>query len=332
MLAVLAGGCAHQVALVPIAEPPHCAAMSAGAPIAWLNPREDRRALDAWCAAVGAPIVRTADRPARPVDRLAVVAWNLHEGAGRLPVFLADLRSGRLTGGTPVSDFVLLVQEAYRSRQDEPVGVPGARWAAPIQPGGAREGIVGVAGALHLWLFYVPSMSNGPPALREDRGNAILSTLPLDGFEAVELPMERQRRVAVAALITGRSTLGRPWTLRLVSVHLSNMVAHHLWIFSEAGRARQAHALAGAFPDRVPTALGGDLNTWFGFSDGALGALSARFSAGPEHQDRRPTFWIERLDHLLFDVPPGWEVRVRRASSRYGSDHYPLIALITPAG
>jgi endonuclease/exonuclease/phosphatase (EEP) superfamily protein YafD len=37
-----------------------------------------------------------------------------------------------------------------------------------------------------------------------------------------------------------------------------------------------------------------------------------------------------RLDHLLFRLPGGWTAAVRRAEDRYGSDHYPLVALIEP--
>lgn len=308
--------------------------MPADAGIAWLGPPRDRGTLDAWCAAVGRPVVRGMVLPIPPVDRFALVAWNMHEGAGDLGRLIADLRAGRLTAGVPVSQFVVLAQEAYRARP--PGGTDGrarsAKWAAAIRPTGPREAIVEAADALDLALFYVPSMGNGPPDVGEDRGNAILSTLPLTNFIAVELPMERQRRVAVSAMISARTTAGSPWTLRVVSVHLSNLVAHHLWIFSEAGRARQARALASALPEGIPTALGGDLNTWFGFSDAALRALTNRFSSAAEHADVKPTFWIERLDHLLFDLPPGWTARVSRANSRYGSDHYPLIALVSPAG
>jgi endonuclease/exonuclease/phosphatase family metal-dependent hydrolase len=35
-----------------------------------------------------------------------------------------------------------------------------------------------------------------------------------------------------------------------------------------------------------------------------------------------------RLDHLLFRLPEGWRADVRRADTRYGSDHYPLVASI----
>jgi endonuclease/exonuclease/phosphatase family metal-dependent hydrolase len=37
-----------------------------------------------------------------------------------------------------------------------------------------------------------------------------------------------------------------------------------------------------------------------------------------------------RLDHVLLRLPDGWRAEVRRAKSRYGSDHYPLVATIQP--
>jgi endonuclease/exonuclease/phosphatase (EEP) superfamily protein YafD len=37
-----------------------------------------------------------------------------------------------------------------------------------------------------------------------------------------------------------------------------------------------------------------------------------------------------RLDHLLFRLPEGWRASLRRAERRYGSDHYPLVALVEP--
>ena len=51
-------------------------------------------------------------------------------------------------------------------------------------------------------MLYAPSMRNGESAGGgEDRGNAIVSTLPLADPTVIELPLERQRRVVVAASI-----------------------------------------------------------------------------------------------------------------------------------
>jgi endonuclease/exonuclease/phosphatase (EEP) superfamily protein YafD len=37
-----------------------------------------------------------------------------------------------------------------------------------------------------------------------------------------------------------------------------------------------------------------------------------------------------RLDHVLARLPEGWRAATRRATTRYGSDHYPLVTTIEP--
>ena len=51
-------------------------------------------------------------------------------------------------------------------------------------------------------------MRNGPE-LREDRGNAIISTEPLLDPFALELPLARQRRVALGAAVRSRRARAR---------------------------------------------------------------------------------------------------------------------------
>jgi endonuclease/exonuclease/phosphatase family metal-dependent hydrolase len=287
----------------------------------------ERADADRWCAAVGTPAVRNAAAGFRDgVPPLVVVSWNTHVGGGDIERLVADVRSGRLTGQAPRS-FVLLLQEVLRHDDSVPERAPaGSRLASavtPTTPDRSRRGIEMTASALGLSMFYVPSMRNGEGP--EDRGNAILSSITLDDLEAIELPLERQRRVAVAADIRIRAAA--PVTIRIVSVHFTNMVAHHLWVLSEPGRVRQAHALTMALDDDRPTVLGGDLNSWFGYSDAAFREL-ARVLPLSHPEDRRATFGPMRLDHVLARLPDGWQIRVRRAESRYGSDHYPLIATI----
>ncbi|NOT26456.1 MAG: hypothetical protein HOP16_10185 [Acidobacteria bacterium] len=97
------------------------------------------------------------------------------------------------------------------------------RRMSPSPPTGARQDIVETARTRGLSVFYLPSMRNGSEegAAGEDRGNAILSTLPLTELAGIELPFERQRRVAAAATVTRRDAAGAPWRLRVVSVHLN---------------------------------------------------------------------------------------------------------------
>ncbi len=297
----------------PVVEPT-CAA-SRGDGVEWRRtaPLREVGSLDRWCEAVGPPSRIDARRGEERFDgSFAVVTWNTHIGAGDLDALVADLQSSRLTGGRPVTTFVLLLQEAYRSGDPVP----------------ARDEIVAAARRLRLNAIYVPSMRNGrPETARGDRGNAILSTLPLSGVTAIELPLERQRRVAIEATITLPPEGGTTLPLHVVTAHLTNMVMHHLWLFSEPGRNRQAHALARALSRDGAMIIGGDFNTWFGVRDAAYRALAAGMRpAAPD--DRRPTFGPMRLDHLLFRLPDGWRATVRRAASRYGSDHHALVALI----
>jgi endonuclease/exonuclease/phosphatase family metal-dependent hydrolase len=302
--------------------------------VRWIRtaPPNERAALDRWCAAVGPPVrIAPLRGPEVFTGPFAVVSWNTHVGAGDLEQLVADLRSGRLTAGRPIAQFVLLLQEVYRAGPDVAVPQGRAAWAAAEQPprrSGAREDVVHAATRLGLGAVYVPSMRNGAPRhTDEDRGNAIVSTAALADPVAIELPLERQRRVSIQAAIRVHSTPGDV-PVTLVDAHFTNMVMHHVWLFSVAGRTRQALALAGVLPPG-PMVIGGDFNAWFGFHDAAYREM-ARLAAPAPGQDRRATFGPMRLDHLLFRLPDGWRATVRRGEQRYGSDHYPLVAFVEP--
>ena len=307
-----------------VAWAPTCMAPTAG--VAWVNtaPANERAALDRWCAGVGPPArLEGAHATDEFVGPLVVVSWNIHAGAGDLERFVADLRAGKVTG-RPVPDFVLLLQEAYRDGQAPPLA--GVEWASaePVRSLEERWAAIDTATRLRLFAFYVPSMRNGRPSeTREDRGNAILSTRPLGDLTAIELPLERQRRVSLVATVALSATRH----LRIVCTHFTNMVMHHLWVLSESGRLRQARALGAQLPQDGPLIVGGDFNAWFGFRDAAYREMAKRLSP-PAANDTRATFGPLRLDHLLFRLPDGWRAEVRRAESKYGSDHYPLIATV----
>ena len=208
----------------PVAQPT-CAAAVPG--IRWLrvSAANERASLDRWCSGVGAPV---RIEPTRHEENfsgpLPLVSWNMHVGGGDLDAFVADLRGGKLTG-RPEPDFILLLQEAYRAGEVPSEG--SASWAAavqPVLPHRVRSDVTEGARRLGLWAVYIPSMRNGRPgATTEDRGNAILSTRPLADVTAIELPLENQRRIAIAATAT---IAGRP--IRIVDTHFTNMVAHHL--------------------------------------------------------------------------------------------------------
>ncbi len=318
-------GCAARHALVRYAP-----AEPAG--FEWLRPavEGEQQRLLRWSSAVGPPLVVNTAGETGPTDDIVLISWNIALGAGDLEALLADARPSTASRG-----LVILVQEAYRDGPEVPTTlVSGASFAGRLdghRSNGEREDIETIARRLGLNLYYVPSMRNGSPATSdEDRGNAILSTLPLEELTAIELPFERQRRVAVAATAVGRSSNGQPWRIRFVSAHLDNMVgARRLWFAGGMyARARQAKALVEWLRGDSTAVLGGDFNTWFGFGDLAFTETHEAFP-DTHVTDRRPTFHnLLRLDHMFFRLPDGWSADFKRAPRAYGSDHWPLIATI----
>ena len=264
---------------------------------------------------------------------LAVITWNVNVGAGDVAALVEGLRDGSVAG-RPITRFVLLLQEAFRRGPNVPHGViQDAKSAGARRPGVGnreREDIVAVAARLGLALVYVPSMRNGGPLeTDEDRGNAILSTEPLADISALELPFERQRRVAIDATISGQTTDGGRWSMNIANVHLDNRApARRLWLFSIYTRLRQARGLMLGLSGGGPAIVGGDFNTWYGFDDPVFGELATTFgSTLPD--DRRPTFaGLLRLDHIFFRLPEGFTATSVRLE-KFGSDHHPLLATIT---
>jgi endonuclease/exonuclease/phosphatase family metal-dependent hydrolase len=200
----------------------------------------------------------------------------------------------------------------------------------------AQEDIVETARTLGLNLRYAPSMRNG--ALPSDRGNAVLSSLPLESAQAIELPLVLQRRVAVSATVR----LGAR-RLRLVSAHLDPRgPPGHRWL-GASGRARQAQHLLTALGDDT-VILGADLNLGRGRYERAWRVLHANgFTMGvPESTPSwRHTFHaLPRLvlDYLLIrDSGANVEhARVHRLDEHpldrgplvFGSDHHPLLARV----
>lgn len=306
--------------------------------VTWISPRhpDERRDLDLWCATVGAPVVESRASPATLSTRLIVVSWNIHVGGGDLERLVGDLRAGRLTEGEQDLPFVLLLQEAFRAGERIPAldgtGAPVPSRIAPLSLTFARTDTTQLAARLGVNVFYVPSMRNGPdddPSSREDRGAAILSTLPFEELRAIELPLERQRRVAIAARLRVATSDGAPADLLAVSVHLENRTGiARAFMASPTARKRQARALAAALADANAVVMGGDLNTWTGSAEPALSILRSALGS-PIADDRRPTFvGGRRIDFILARLPAGWALSYRRLDDRYGSDHYPLVAIL----
>jgi endonuclease/exonuclease/phosphatase family metal-dependent hydrolase len=307
--------------------------------VSWTSPDDpdERSKLDAWCETVG-PVVVQEEAPSGPPlrDRIVFIGWNVHVGAGDVIRLVEDLRAGRLGEDATGLPVILLLQEAFRAGDQVPASIrPGAPVPVRIAPMGPapRRNILDIGETLRLNIYYLPSMRNGRgvvPTEREDRGLAILSSTPLDDLHAIELPLERQRRVALAARLRPMST-DAAVDVSVVDVHFENRSgARRLWLAAPHARRRQAKALVESLGSRDPTVLEGDLNTW-ATHEPALDVLGREFE--PCRHDDRPTFLGRlRLDYFFSRLPPGWAISCRRLDDTYGSDHYPLMAIVRIEG
>jgi endonuclease/exonuclease/phosphatase family metal-dependent hydrolase len=186
-----------------------------------------------------------------------------------------------------------------------------------------------IAHDLNLNLVYAPAMRNGPG--QEDRGNAILSTLPLDDVTVIELPIERQRRVGIAATAHALGRDGTPWTMRLVSVHLETR-AGALRRGPASARRRQAEFLVQALGESsAPIVVAGDFNTSWGDDEPAVKTLRRSYPDAPPVGGTTwgKAFISAKLDHVFARVPAA-TIDVRRGRDRYRSDHFPLVAVLKP--
>jgi endonuclease/exonuclease/phosphatase family metal-dependent hydrolase len=315
----------------------------------WIEPSDltNRFRLSRWCQTVGPVLFRArpAVESAAAVDRVAIVSWNIHEGEGDVSELIRRLRAGEFSGGTPVGEFVLLLQEATRRSRAVPSHIP-RRSPVPgrITPrAGAPDRDIQRFADEGFAVLYAPSMRNGEVHDREesddaeDRGNAIISTLRLEDPHVIELPLERQRRVAAAATVAGHNSRGAAWELEIVDVHLDTAVAlFHGGPF--AARRRQAGALVGALRTldqsshgTRTTVVGGDLNTWRGRRESAVRLLADAFPDTSTTENvptwRGPLGLHARLDHI-FVGGASRRVDAIRLPSRFGSDHYPLLAIL----
>lgn len=284
----------------------------------WVRPSKakDQTRLQSWCDAVGPVVVHDPGRPqpAHPDRGLSIISWNMAVGQGDLLALLEELRKTH-----PDSDVILLLQEAYRGQTPPAQCAPGSGRAGAIgqpRPPGSED-IVALAKRTDMYGVYVPSMRNGRDCTvepREDRGNAILSTLPLSDVAAIELPFSQQRRVAVAARVQlGDGAVG------VISTHFDTVHGHR----AMGDALAQTIGLLG-WKARVVVA--GDFNSALPFDSG-LRELRKSFAEldcgrGPTHQAGG------RLDHMFIgrqDV----SFPCRTGDERHGSDHSPLIAVFS---
>jgi endonuclease/exonuclease/phosphatase family metal-dependent hydrolase len=301
---------------------------------ALLPESDDRERLDRSCGAVGPAVIAAPQVDAAPVraalDDVAFVTWNVHGNAGDLGALVRAVRAGG-RDRPPPAHIVLLLQEVVRAGDHVPRSIPpGAAVPRAVRTrAGPEDDVVAAVRALGMHVVYVPAMRNGRapgPAGPEDRGNAIASTLPLSDVTAIELPVARHRRVAIAATIAGE-TGGGTWRARVVSAHLDTVGRwSSLFLFSSYLRSRQAARLIDVVGDADLVVMGADANSW---SEGpAEPAIDRLRRALPDTPPPRwqPTFQgIWRLDYLFFRLPDRWRAVSRRLDSTFGSDHHAVI-------
>jgi endonuclease/exonuclease/phosphatase family metal-dependent hydrolase len=295
----------------------HADADPAASSITWLLPDDPghREKLDAACSGVGPVAVTAPRRPAAPqqsrapnqdVDRdLVVVSWNTYLGRGRLQELVSQLTRGTFTGGRPVATFSLLLQEVYRSQ------------------------ILAFARDRDLHAVFAPTRRREGET--EDRGGAILSTLPMTDLLLIELPFEKQRRIALGATIVSGGQADVSGQLRVVNTHFDTNVGL-LRGGPSAARRRQARALIDALRQwPTPILIGADLNTWWGDDEPAVKELRRAFPEAVPLRAREtwrgPLRTGNKLDYVFAKGMPQ-PVTVKRLDDRFGSDHWPLLAVV----
>jgi endonuclease/exonuclease/phosphatase family metal-dependent hydrolase len=308
------GGCAQPRMQIAPVVPPCRAASAGGENVRWVAPDDavTRRLLSSWCDTVGPAGFHRRTGPAHS-GATVVVTWNLHGGAGDVRTLLAQVREDERAAGRPDPNIILLLQEAIRigaapSRVPEGSSIP-RRIASPRA---VVADILELARLEDLNAVYIPSMrngregSNGRQGVPEDRGNAILATMPISDVAAIELPFAAQRRVAISARIGDPSM-----ALRVVSVHLDTF----------GGHGRQASALLDAL---ALLDTGGRLLIAGDFNSSMRRGAVIRSSGLEVHRVTCPgvTHRFFQLDHVLTRNVEAVSDCVRLP--RFGSDHTPL--------
>jgi hypothetical protein len=336
-------GCATRHDMGPPVLGARCPEDGQAAEIRWVSPEAegDREALSQWCELVGDPVI--LPQPGLPLGSSAeageviMVTWNVWVGGGDLERFLeAELGwvCGDPAGNPGVPPFVIFLQEAFRRGPSVPNVEPGGpiSWGIhPDVPGHQNEDMEAVARDCGLALAYFPSSRNGSEGedgAGEDKGNAIVTSMPLRDIAAIELPFEAGRKVAVVATVEVPVPGGSTMPLGVASVHLD--VASTLARTLKTGNQTRVRQVRGFLeglnrvgPETGPFVVG---NTW-GSRDGSLKEMLAHFPDSPP-VTAKPTRGPFPPDHIFFRAGPGPGAPFRLdpdsyqvIQELYGSDH-----------
>ena len=153
---------------------------------------------------------------------------------------------------------------------------------------------------------------------------------------AIELPFERERRVAISADIAGTTTAGTPWRIRLVNLHLD---ARSSWRKSPSQlRSRSRRGRCSGCSKRCATTtryavLGGDFNSWVGGADEPAVRMPQERRLRP--RDAAPRVHLEPAagssessTTCSIGFPPARRPDTREIEDAYGSDHRPLLGWV----
>jgi endonuclease/exonuclease/phosphatase family metal-dependent hydrolase len=286
-----------------------------------------------------------------------VVSWNVEGRAGDIPGFLREELGYDCGTRRGTQHFVILVQEAVRRSIRVPKAAPEYAPALGSAATRDRADFTEAARECGLSYLYVPSMRNGIEEYadgREDRGNAILASLPLVDPTAIELPFEGQRRVAVMASI--EAPVSRD-TISFVSLHLDTFAGvARVLLTGGSSKERQVLGLVDALgldgassrgtTRRHTLLVAGDLNTW-SERQTAVQRLVEYFPDSPPVDDQ-PTRGQFPTDHIFAivgepaalaqdgnDATPfirGLTIDVESyelIADRYLSDHKPRLLRLT---
>ena len=159
--------------------------------------------------------------------------------------------------------------------------------------------------------FHVIVQHPGDPPF----GNALLSRVPADRFDLVDLSVPgRERRGAIDAVVAAD---GEP--LRVVTTHLG------LRGYERRQQATRLCRHLDSAPTDLPTVLLGDLNDWTPWARHLtpLVGCVGPFSRNATFPSRRPVLALDRV--AVRDSDRSAEVvAVRDATARVASDHLPL--------